>query len=190
MNIKLNLNNIEINSKNIQKLKKNINIGIKEGLRSAGKYITDEIKREMDLPKTGRTYNFYRSKNSRRSSSFTGGNLGSFNKASGRIGIASYPAPKGLRITSGSTYTHVASNDSGNESSAVLTGKLKQSIYNVSKGSNQQEIGAKAKHAGIQEFGSSNVAARKNFQRPISQNRAQMANRIKNSINNKINEIK
>jgi hypothetical protein len=190
MNIKINLRNIEINSKNIQKLKKNINIGVKEGLRSAGKYITDEIKREMDLPKTGRTYNFYRSKNSRRSSSFSGGNASSFNKSISRTRISTYPAPKGLKIASGSFYTHVASNDSGRESSAVLTGKLKQSVYNVSKGSNQQEIGAKAKHAGIQEFGSGNVVARKNFQRPISQNKTQMANRIRNSINNKINEIK
>lgn len=188
MKINIELKNIELNQKNINLIKKKIASGIKDGLRNAGKYITDEIKREMDLPKSGNTYVFVRSRGAKRRE-------GAFNSPA-RSNTSffrrklTYPAPTGLKISSGSSYTHIASNASGNESSAVLTGKLKASIYNISKGSNQQVIGAKAKHAAIQEFGSSNVAPRNNFSRPIAQNKTQMANRIKNSINAKLMEIK
>lgn len=189
MRIDIQLKNIELNQKNINLIKKKVATGIKEGLRNAGKYITDEIKREMDLPKSGNIYIFTRPARSRRRET-------AFNSSPARSNTSffrkrlTYPAPPGLKISAGSSYTHIASNSSGNESSAVLTGKLKASIYNVSKGSNQQVIGAKAKHAAVQEYGSSNVAPRNNFSRPIAQNKTQMANRIRNSINTKLMEIK
>lgn len=187
MRIDINLANVELNSKNLQNLKKKVALGVKEGLRSAGKYITDEIKRQMELPKTGHTYIFTRGRRTRERSSIA------YNREKSAIRprkTLTYPAPAGLRIPSGSSYVHIASNNSGNESSAVLTGKLKNSIYNTSKGGNQQEIGAKAKHAAIQEFGSVKIDPRNNFRRPISQNKTQMANRIRNAINNRIMEIK
>lgn len=183
MNINISLSNIDLNPKNIQKIRSAVSRGMSRGLRDAGRYIVNEVKKEMDLPKTGNTYIFYKSRSkikTQKSSAIRN------SRASESGAIFRYPAPKGLKIGSGSSYTHRASNSSGLESSAVLTGELKKSVYTKSSGANQQIIGATAKHASIQEYGSKRVKARNNISRPLAQNKTNIANKIQNAINNNL----
>lgn len=83
---------------------------------------------------------------------------------------------------------HQASNRSGNESSAVLSGKLAKSIRGKVLGQNRMEISANTPYAGIQEKGGVNgqgayVAPRNNLIRPIKQSRGNIINNIKQGIN-------
>lgn len=82
---------------------------------------------------------------------------------------------------------HVASNASGQESSAVLDGKLKRSVKGEVKGSSRLEISANTPYAALQEKGGRNgrgayVAPRNNLKRPIEQSRRDIINNIDNSI--------
>lgn len=85
--------------------------------------------------------------------------------------------------------THVASNASGKESSAVLTGALKRSTKGRVEGSDRLIISADTPYARIQEKGGLNsqgnyVAPRNNFSRPILSNRGQIKNIISRELNN------
>jgi phage gpG-like protein len=87
--------------------------------------------------------------------------------------------------------THIASNASGKESSAVLSGDLKRSIEGRVEGSDRLIISAETPYARIQEKGGLNsrgnyIAPRNNFRRPILSSRGQ----IKNIILREINRIK
>ena len=181
MNIDIDLKKINLTSENIGKVKEAIKKGSSQGLRNAGTYMVQEIRRQMTLPKTGNTYIFYKSRTgkTRQRNRLNAGSIGG-NKT------MTYPAPQGLKIPAGSSYTHKASNATGLESSAVLTGELSKSIYTKSSGSNQQIIGATAPHAAIQEFGGANVAPRNNIRRPLAQNKTLIATKIKNAINNNL----
>lgn len=82
---------------------------------------------------------------------------------------------------------HQASNKSGNESSAILTGDLARSIKGQTKGSSRLEISANTPYAAIQEKGgvngsSKSIAARNNLSRPIKQSRRDIINNIDSSI--------
>jgi hypothetical protein len=181
VNIDIDLKKINLTSKNIAKVKDAIKKGSSQGLRNAGTYMVQEIRRQMTLPKTGNTYIFYKSRASktRQRSRLNTGSVGGDK-------TMTYPAPEGLKIPAGSSYMHKASNASGLESSAVLTGELSKSVYTKSSGSNQQIIGATAPHAAIQEFGGANVAPRNNIRRPLAENKARIANKIQLAINNNL----
>ena len=172
----------------INKINKAIKDGIKTGLRHSGNYMVQEVRRQMALPKTGNTYIFFKTRGKktmqRTRATSTGYSLGSTSAK-----VLRYPAPKGLKIAAGSTYTHKASNASGEESSAILTGKLSKSVYTKSNGGSQQIIGATAPHASIQEFGSARVAPRNNIRRPLAQNRTLIATKIRNAINNNLRNL-
>lgn len=82
---------------------------------------------------------------------------------------------------------HQASNKSGNESSAILTGDLARSVKGQVKGSSRLEISANTPYAAIQEKGGRNgqgvyIAPRNNLSRPIKQSRRDIINNIDNSI--------
>jgi hypothetical protein len=184
MKITIDINKMNLTSKNITKVKSAIQKGIRQGLRDSGNYLVGEIRREMALPKSGNSYIFYKSKRATRDRANKRKALQFFNPSSTKT--LTYPAPIGLKIPAGSTYSHTASNDSGLESSAILTGELSKSVYTKNNGSNKQIIGAKAKHASVQEDGSKNVAPRNNIRRPVSQNKTLIATKIKNAIENNL----
>lgn len=82
---------------------------------------------------------------------------------------------------------HTASNASGLESSAVLTGRLRRSIRGRVTGSSRAEISANTPYAALQEKGGVNatgktVAARNNLKRPIEQHRRDIIKNITRSI--------
>lgn len=82
---------------------------------------------------------------------------------------------------------HQASNASGNQSSAILSGKLRQSLRGNSLGYNRLEISANTPYARIQEKGGINgqgayVAPRNNLIRPIKQSRGNIINNITSNI--------
>jgi hypothetical protein len=82
---------------------------------------------------------------------------------------------------------HQASNSTGLESSAVLSGELARSVRGKTLGSSRLEISANTPYAGIQEKGGINgqgnrVAPRNNLIRPIKQSRGNIINNIKNNI--------
>jgi phage gpG-like protein len=82
---------------------------------------------------------------------------------------------------------HRASNKSGNESSAILSGQLRQSLRGNLLGANRLEISANTPYAALQENGGRNgrgvyVAPRNNLKRPINQSRRDIINNIDNSI--------
>jgi hypothetical protein len=83
---------------------------------------------------------------------------------------------------------HQASNRSGNESSAILGGKLASSVRGRTLGTNRLEISANTPYASIQEKGGRNgegayIAPRNNLIRPIKQSRGNIINNIKQGIN-------
>ena len=92
-------------------------------------------------------------------------------------------------IKKGKTYrNHQASNNSGLESSAVLTGGLKRSINGEVKGSNRLIISANTPYSRLQEKGGVNshgryVAPRNNLKRPIESSVGQIKNIIRREIN-------
>lgn len=182
MKITIDVNKMNLTSKNIAKVKSAIKRGIRQGLRDSGNYLVGEIKREMALPKSGKTYIFYKG-NGKKTRQRANSRSSASKSDSGTL---TYPAPIGLKIPAGSTYSHTASSDSGLESSAILTGELSRSIYTKNNGSNKQIIGATAKHASIQEYGSKKVAPRNNIRRPVSQNKTLIATKIKNAIENNL----
>jgi phage gpG-like protein len=187
MNIEINLS--QKNSQKItDKIQKAIENGIKTGLRHSGNYMVKEVRRQMELPKTGNTYIFYKTKG-RKKIQRERTQSSKYSTISTSSKILRYPAPKGLKIAAGSSYTHKASNSSGEESSAVLTGKLSKSVYTKSHGANKQIIGATAKHASLQEFGTDKIAPRNNIRRPLAQNRTLIATKIRNAITNNIKNI-
>lgn len=82
---------------------------------------------------------------------------------------------------------HQASNRSGNESSAILDGRLAKSVRGKTLGQNRLEISANTPYAGIQEKGGINgqgayIAPRNNLIRPIKQSRGNIINNIKQGI--------
>lgn len=82
---------------------------------------------------------------------------------------------------------HQASNKSGGESSAILTGDLARSIKGQTIGSSRLEISANTPYAAIQEKGGKNgqgayIAPRNNLKRPIEQSRRDIINNLDNSI--------
>jgi len=82
---------------------------------------------------------------------------------------------------------HQASNSTGQESSAILSGKLAKSIRGKTLGSSRLEISANTPYAGLQERGGINsqgnsVAARNNLSRPIRKSRGNVINNIKQNI--------
>lgn len=77
---------------------------------------------------------------------------------------------------------HQASNKSGNESSAILTGDLARSVKGQVKGSSRLEISANTPYAAIQDKGGVYIAPRNNLSRPIKQSRRDIINNIDNSI--------
>lgn len=86
---------------------------------------------------------------------------------------------------------HTASNKSGQESSAVLTGALRRSIKGVVIGSNQLQISADTPYARLQEYGGTNSQGRKvdprnNLERPITQSRRLILNNLDNLIKNNL----
>lgn len=87
---------------------------------------------------------------------------------------------------------HQASNRTGNESSAILDGRLARSVKGQLKGSNQLEISANTPYARIQEEGGKNgngayIAPRKNLKRPIEQSKGEIRNNIDNSVRSLLN---
>ena len=104
---------------------------------------------------------------------------------------------------------HQASNDSGFESSAVLSGELARSVRGKTLGTNRLEISANTPYAAIQEKGGVNPASNKNYWqdspkgvknkfsglkiearnnliRPITLARGNIMNNITQAINSKI----
>jgi len=86
---------------------------------------------------------------------------------------------------------HHASNDSGFESSAVLSGELAKSVKGKTLGTNRLEISANTPYAAIQEKGGTNSensysAPRNNLIRPITQSRGNIMNNIRQAINSQI----
>jgi phage gpG-like protein len=86
---------------------------------------------------------------------------------------------------------HQASNKSGLESSAVLSGELAKSVRGKTLGTNRLEISADTPYAAIQEKGGVNsensyVAPRNNLIRPITQSRGNIMNNIRQAINSQI----
>lgn len=86
---------------------------------------------------------------------------------------------------------HRASNASGNESSAILTGKLERSVKGQVIGSSRLEISANTPYARIQEKGGKNgqgayIAPRNNLKRPIEQSRRDIINNLDSSIRNNL----
>lgn len=82
---------------------------------------------------------------------------------------------------------HIASNASGLESSAILTGRLEKSVKGKTLGFDRLEISANTPYAAIQEKGGRNgqgtyVAPRNNLIRPIKQSRGNIINNIKQGI--------
>ena len=89
----------------------------------------------------------------------------------------------------GKRRAHIASNANGQESSAILSGKLRKSIRGKVIGSNRAEFSANTPYAKLQEKGGKNsqgkiVAARNNLKRPITAYRRDTINNIDNSIKN------
>lgn len=86
---------------------------------------------------------------------------------------------------------HRASNKSGFESSAILSGELARSVRGKTLGSNRLEISADTPYAAIQEKGGINsdnnyIHPRNNLIRPIRQSRGNIMNNIRQGINSKI----
>jgi len=86
---------------------------------------------------------------------------------------------------------HQASNRSGNQSSAILDGRLAKSVCGKTLGENRLEISANTPYAGIQEKGGINgqgayIAPRNNLIRPIKQSRGNIINNVKEGINSKL----
>ena len=86
---------------------------------------------------------------------------------------------------------HQASNRSGQESSAVLSGELAKSVRGRTLGSTRLEISANTPYAAIQEKGGINsensyIAPRNNLIRPIRQSRGNIMNNIRQGINSKL----
>ena len=86
---------------------------------------------------------------------------------------------------------HQASNKSGSESSAILSGELARSVRGKTLGTNRLEISANTPYAAIQEKGGTNsensyVAPRNNLIRPITLARGNIMNNIRQGINSKI----
>lgn len=104
---------------------------------------------------------------------------------------------------------HQASNESGSESSAILSGELARSVRGKTLGSNRLEISANTPYAAIQEKGGVNPAnnrnywqdspqgtknkfaglkikGRNNLIRPITQSRGNIMNNIRQGVNSKI----
>jgi hypothetical protein len=86
---------------------------------------------------------------------------------------------------------HQASNKTGLESSAVLSGELAKSVRGKTLGSNRLEISANTPYAAIQEKGGRNesgayIAPRNNLIRPIKESRGNIMNNIRQGINSKI----
>ena len=82
---------------------------------------------------------------------------------------------------------HIASNSSGFESSAVLSGRLARSVRGKTLGSTRLEISANTPYAGIQEKGGMNsqnslIAPRNNLIRPITKSRGNIMNNIRQGI--------
>tara|TARA_R110000868_G_C10972986_1_gene771147 strand:- start:38407 stop:38889 length:483 start_codon:yes stop_codon:yes gene_type:complete len=91
---------------------------------------------------------------------------------------------------------HTASNSSGNESSAIFTGRLKNSISGLVTGSNRLIISANTPYARLQENGGISysgyrpqdkgpykVGPRNNLRRPIESSVGQIKNIIRREIN-------
>jgi phage gpG-like protein len=142
----------------ILNLDKRIKVGIKLGLQKSSVALagvpntTDGglIKKEMNQPKSGRTYKVI-VKNKRK------------------------------------YLNHIASNASGLESSAVLSGRLAKSVRGKTLGSTRLEISANTPYAGIQEKGGMNsqnslIAPRNNLIRPITKSRGNIMNNIRQGI--------
>lgn len=86
---------------------------------------------------------------------------------------------------------HRASNKSGFESSAILSGELARSVRGKTLGTNRLEISADTPYAAIQEKGGINsdnnyIHPRYNLIRPIRQSRGNIMNNIRQGINSKI----
>lgn len=105
---------------------------------------------------------------------------------------------------------HQASNKSGQESSAILSGELAKSVRGKTLGTNRLEISANTPYAAIQEKGGVNplsnknywldtpnspnkrpfaglkISARNNLIRPIRQSRGNIINNIRQGINSKL----
>jgi len=86
---------------------------------------------------------------------------------------------------------HQASNKSGLESSAILSGELAKSVRGKTLGTNRLEISADTPYAAIQEKGGINsensyVAPRNNLIRPITLARGNIMNNITQAINSQI----
>jgi len=86
---------------------------------------------------------------------------------------------------------HQASNKSGSESSAILSGELARSVRGKTLGTNRLEISANTPYAAIQEKGGRNesgayIAPRNNLIRPITLARGNIMNNIRQAINSKI----
>ena len=84
---------------------------------------------------------------------------------------------------------HQTSNKSGLESSAILSGKLRQSLRGNLLGANRLEISANTPYAAIQEKGGINgqgkrITPRNNLKRPIEQSRRDIINNIDSAIRN------
>lgn len=82
---------------------------------------------------------------------------------------------------------HQASNASGDQSSAILSGHLRQSLRGNLLGMDRLEISANTPYARLQEKGGINgngayVAPRNNLIRPIKQSRGNIINNIKQGI--------
>jgi phage gpG-like protein len=86
---------------------------------------------------------------------------------------------------------HQASNKSGLESSAILSGELARSVRGKTLGTNRLEISANTPYAAIQEKGGRNesgayIAPRNNLIRPIKESRGNIMNNIRQGINSKM----
>lgn len=86
---------------------------------------------------------------------------------------------------------HQASNKSGKESSAILSGELAKSVRGKTLGTSRLEISANTPYAAIQEKGGINsensyIAPRNNLIRPIRQSRGNIINNIRQGVNSKL----
>lgn len=86
---------------------------------------------------------------------------------------------------------HQASNRSGQESSAILSGELAKSVRGKTLGATRLEISANTPYAAIQEKGGVNsensyISRRNNLIRPIRKSRGNIMNNIRQGINLKI----
>jgi len=86
---------------------------------------------------------------------------------------------------------HQASNKSGLESSAILSGESARSVRGKTLGTNRLEISANTPYVAIQEKGGRNesgayIAPRNNLIRPITLARGNIMNNITQAINSKI----